>query len=64
MRRVESTVRASMFRDYHCVVLADCTAEPIANEQPRTNHEASLLTIQMLVGWVSDSGRFAAALPG
>ena len=59
---VESTVRDAMFRDYHCVVLADCTAEPIANDQPRTNHEASLLTIQLLFGWVSDSGCFLAAL--
>ncbi|GGC67396.1 peroxyureidoacrylate/ureidoacrylate amidohydrolase RutB [Siccirubricoccus deserti] len=59
---VESTVRDAMFRDYHCVVLADCTAEPIANDQPRTNHEASLLTIQLLFGWVSDSGRLIAAL--
>jgi ureidoacrylate peracid hydrolase len=59
---VESTVRDAMFRDYHCVVLADCTAEPIAADQPRTNHEASLLTIQLLFGWVSDSARFLEAL--
>ena len=59
---VESTVRDAMFRDYHCVVLADCTAEPIANDQPRTNHEASLLTIQLLFGWVSDSAHFLEAL--
>jgi ureidoacrylate peracid hydrolase len=61
---VESTVRDGMFRDYHCVVLADCTAEPIANDQPRTNHEASLLTIQLLFGWVSDSAHFVEALAG
>ena len=59
---VESTVRDAMFRDYHCVVLADCTAEPIAADQPRTNHEASLLTIRLLFGWVSDSVRFIDAL--
>jgi ureidoacrylate peracid hydrolase len=59
---VESTVRDAMFRDYHCVVLADCTAEPIANDQPRTNHEASLLTIQLSFGWVSDSASFVEAL--
>ncbi len=59
---VESTVRDAMFRDYHCVVLADCTAEPIGNDLPRSNHEASLLTIQLLFGWVSDSGRFVEAL--
>lgn len=59
---VESTVRDAMFRDYHRVVLAHCTAEPIANDQPRTNHKASLLTIQMLFGWVSDSTRLLLAL--
>lgn len=53
-----------MFRDYHCVVLADCTAEPIANDQQRTNHAASLLTIQLLFGWVSESGRFVEAITG
>ena len=61
---VESTVRDAMFRDHHCVVLADCTAEPIGDGMPRTNHEASLLTIQLLFGWVSDSGRFVEALAG
>ncbi|MBL6080647.1 isochorismatase family protein [Belnapia sp. T18] len=61
---VESTVRDAMFRDYHCVVLADCTAEPIASDQQRTNHEASLLTIQLLFGWVSDSGRLVEAIAG
>jgi ureidoacrylate peracid hydrolase len=52
---VESTVRDAMFRDYACVVLADCTAEPIGNDFPRTNHDASLLLIQALFGWVSSS---------
>jgi len=59
---VESTVRDAMFRGYHCVVLEDCTGEPIGAGLPRSNHEASLLTIQLLFGWVSDSGRFAEAL--
>jgi ureidoacrylate peracid hydrolase len=27
---VESTLRDAMFRDYRCLLLADCTAEPIA----------------------------------
>jgi len=61
---VESTVRDAMFRDYHCVVLADCTAEPIGDDLPRTNHDASLLTIKLLFGWVSDAGRLLAALNG
>lgn len=61
---VESTVRDAMFRDYHCVVLGDCTAEPIGDGLPRSNHEASLLTIRLLFGWVSDSARFVEALTG
>ena len=32
---VESTIRDAMFRDYHCVLLADCTAEPIGSDFPR-----------------------------
>lgn len=59
---VESTVRDAMYRDYHCVVLEDCTAEPIAHDSPRSNHEASLLTMQILFAWISDSERFMAAL--
>lgn len=59
---VESTVRDGMFRDYSCVLLADCMGEPIGNELPRSNHEASLLTIQTLFGWVSGSDEFIKAL--
>jgi ureidoacrylate peracid hydrolase len=59
---VESTIRDAMFRDYHCLLLEDCTAEPIGSDQPRGNHEASLLTIQLLFGWVSNSRNFLASL--
>jgi ureidoacrylate peracid hydrolase len=59
---VESTIRDAMFRDYSCVLLADCTAEPIGSDLPRTNHEASLLLIQALFGWVSSSTEFIRAL--
>lgn len=59
---VESTVRDAMFRDYSCVLLADCMAEPIGHELPRSNHEASLLVIQSYFGWVSSSGEFIKAL--
>ena len=51
-----------MFRDYHCLLLEDCTGEPIANDQKRGNHEASLLTIQLLFGWISNSEHFVKAL--
>jgi ureidoacrylate peracid hydrolase len=59
---VESTVRDAMFRDYLPIVLQDCTDEPIGYEFPRSNHEASLLTIQTLLGWVSSSQEFIKAL--
>ncbi len=59
---VESTVRDAMFRDYTCVVLEDCTAEPLGSDLPRTNHEASLLNIEMLFGWVSNSAALIDAL--
>lgn len=59
---VESTVRDAMFRDYRCLVLEDCTAEPIGNGLPRSNHEASLLAIQILFGWISESAKLVAAL--
>lgn len=59
---VESTVRDAMFRDYRCVLLADCTGEPIGYQFSRSNHEASLLTIQRLFGWVSTSADVIGAL--
>ena len=59
---VESTVRDAMFRDYSCVLLADCMGEPIGYGLPRSNHEASLLVIQTLFGWVSDSNEFIKTL--
>jgi ureidoacrylate peracid hydrolase len=59
---VESTVRDAMFRDYRCLLLADCTAEPIGDGLPRSNHEASLLLVQALFGWVSTSSDLVAAL--
>src|SRR6266849_6530221 len=59
---VESTVRDAMFRDYLSVVLADCIDEPIGHGLPRTNHEASLLSVEAILGWVSNSHHFVAAL--
>jgi ureidoacrylate peracid hydrolase len=59
---VESTVRDAMFRDYRCLVLADCMAEPIGYGLPRSNHEASLLVMQTLFAWVSSSEEFVRAL--
>lgn len=62
---VESTVRDAMFRDYSCLLFEDCMAEPIGNvgnNSARSNHEASLLVIQALFGWVSRSDKFIEAL--
>ncbi len=59
---VESTIRDAMYRDYHCVLLEDCTAEPIGYGNSRSNHEASLLTIEVLFGWISDSQKFIDAV--
>lgn len=59
---VESTVRDAMFRDYSCLVLEDCTAEPIGHDLQRSNHEASLLVIELLLGWVTNSYEVINAL--
>ena len=61
---VESTVRDAMFRDYACVVLDDCTGEPIGHGLPRSNHDASLMVIHTLFGWVTRSEAFITALEG
>jgi len=59
---VESTIRDAMFRDYTSLLLADCTAEPIGNGLARSNHDASLLVVQVLLGWVSESAKLITAL--
>jgi ureidoacrylate peracid hydrolase len=59
---VESTIRDAMYRDYHCILLEDCTAEPIGSGNSRSNHDASLLYIEALFGWVSDSDKFISAI--
>jgi len=59
---VESTLRDAFYRDYRCVLLADCTAEPLGSDSNRTNHEASLLVIETFFGWVSDSATLLQAL--
>jgi ureidoacrylate peracid hydrolase len=55
---VESTVRDATFRDYTCVVLEDCTAEPLGT------HDASLKVIETLFGWVSNTEAVLGALAG
>jgi ureidoacrylate peracid hydrolase len=59
---VESTVRDAMFRDYLCILLTDCMSEPIGNGLARSNHEASLLSTEVLLGWISDSQQLVTSL--
>jgi ureidoacrylate peracid hydrolase len=58
---VESTIRDAYFRDYHCVLLTDCSSEPIGKDEARSNHDASILVIELCFGWVSTSQHFAEA---
>jgi ureidoacrylate peracid hydrolase len=59
---VDSTLRDAFYRDYRCLLLSDCTGEPIGSNLARSNHEASLLVIETLFGWVSDSPSLLRAL--
>ena len=59
---VESTMRDAMYRDYACLLLEDCTAEAIGQDLPRSNHDASLLVLQILFGWVARSSDLIKAL--
>ena len=59
---VESTVRDAFFRNYRCIVLEDCAAEPIGATAVRSNHEASLLSMQVSFGWISNSKELGQAL--
>ena len=40
---VDSTLRDAFYRDYRCLLLSDCTGEPIGSDLARSNHDASLL---------------------
>ena len=59
---VESTIRDAFFRDYHCVLLEDCAAEPMGQDLSRSNHEASVHLVERIFGSVSSSASFIAAL--
>jgi len=58
---VESTIRDACFRDYLCVLLTDCTSEPIAHDASRSNHDATLCLMELMFGWVSTSELFLSA---
>jgi ureidoacrylate peracid hydrolase len=59
---VESTIRDAFFRDYHCIVLEDCAAEPMGASLGRSNHDATILLVERIFGSVSTSGKFIDAL--
>jgi ureidoacrylate peracid hydrolase len=59
---LEATLRDAFFRDYRCLLLADCTWEPVGNRLSRSNYEATLLLVELGYGWVSDSSAFIRAL--
>jgi nicotinamidase-related amidase len=56
---VESTMREAFMRDFHCVLLRDCTAAGT-----EAAYEASLAVLGMHFGWISDSAEAAARLGG
>ena len=59
---VESTVRDAMARDFHCIVVEDAVAEPIGAGLARSNHEASMLTMELLFAWITNSEQIVDAL--
>ena len=59
---VESTIRDAFFRDYHCVVLEDCTAEPMGASLSRSNRDATILLVERIFGSVSTSIHFIDSL--
>jgi hypothetical protein len=42
--------------------LSDCTAEPIGADRTPSNHDATVLVIQTLFGWVAESSALLAAM--
>lgn len=51
-----------MYRDYNSIILEDCTSETLGSELARTNYEASILNIQIMFGWISNSSEYINAL--
>lgn len=59
---VESTLRDATFRDYIPILLTDTTAEPIGMDRSALNYQATLLVVERLFGWTTDSKELSAAL--
>jgi ureidoacrylate peracid hydrolase len=58
---VESTIRDAAFRDYACLLSADCTAQPPVRS-PQSTHDASLVVIARHFGWATTSHDLLRAL--
>ena len=61
---IESTIRDAAFRDYICLLPADCTGQPARHDSGYSGHEASLKIIEMSFGWASNSAKIRDALEG
>ena len=59
---VESTIRDAVSHDYACVLLADCTAEPLGHGLSRSNYDATLHLVERQFGWVATSDAFITAM--
>jgi ureidoacrylate peracid hydrolase len=72
---VETAIREAHARGYCCILLEDCTAEPIgqgatgyigvpgsAAASGGANYDATLVLVQTLFGWVSNSESITKAL--
>ena len=61
---IESTIRDAAFRDYICLLPADCTGQPTRHDSNYSGHEASLKIIEMSFGWLSTSEKVRSAFDG
>ncbi len=59
---VESTVRDAMMRDFHCIVVEDAVAEPIGADLTRSNHDATLLVLELLYASITRTAAIVDAL--
>jgi ureidoacrylate peracid hydrolase len=61
---IESTIRDAAFRDYICLLPADCTGQPARHDSNYSGHEASLKIIEMSFAWLSTSEKIKNAFEG
>lgn len=59
---VETTLREAVVRGFRCVLIADCVAEPVGGNLPRTNHDATVLLTELVLGWVINADAVVSAL--